>query len=319
MERVLLTAEGKKPPLLVRWLVSGVIVVYFAAVLATVTGIGTGRFAPPEICAEAATFVRPALQPLNLDSAHRYYVPNPGAEPVLWIRVTHASGVVHWAEWPAKQTSTSGLAHTRNLVVPQTINLRDTRKPTRGEPPLTPSALVLLSSLARFISIQELRSGDDGYPDPIATLQFYTIQNDLITPRQIRAGMEFSDLRLRRVTYLGTYNSSGVKIGVSPPADVKMVDLVARMIEEEIAPAVRSAHASDLQKTILSRVGTPQPVARLLERQPQLIDLSGDELRQQLRIAVAANDNRQSPLRAGEDYRDEWKTAAARSEQEVAR
>src|SRR5690349_10568953 len=93
MSNSLLTAPDKKPHVLIRGLVSLVIVVYFTAVLAIVTGISSGRFAAPEICAEAASWARPGLQPLNLDSAHRYYVPNPGAEPVLWVRITHESGL----------------------------------------------------------------------------------------------------------------------------------------------------------------------------------------------------------------------------------
>lgn len=313
-----LTTPRDKPHFLIRGCVSLVIVVYFAAVFATVTGIGSGRFAPPEICAEAATFVRPGLQPLNLDSAHRYYVPNPGAEPVLWIRITYESGAVQWLEWPSKRTSTSGLAHTRNLIVPQTISQRDNRQRSRGEPPLTPSALVLLSSLARFVAQQQVQGGADGHPDAIARMQFYAIDHDLITPPQIRAGLDFSDLRLRRVTYLGTYNSSGEKLGESVPTAVTMVDLAARMIEDEIAPALRSAQSAELQQDVFDRVGVPGPVAKLLQRQPQLVEASGDELREQLRKAVAADDNPQAPLRPGEDYREEWKTAAARARQEAA-
>ena len=303
--------SAPRPAKVLRLLVSVLILAYFAAVLATVTGIGSGRFSPPEICAEAATLVRPLLQTLNLDSAHRYYVPNPGAEPVLWIRSTHSSGRGRWLEWPTKRGSSSGLAHTRNLLVPQTISQRDTRKTVRGDAPLTPPALLLLASYSRYLSDHYVLGGDDGHPDPIATIQFYSIDHDLITPPQIRAGMDFLDLRLRRITYIGTYSSSGDKLGVSLPTSVSTVELVARMIEQEIAPALRQADDSELQTTVLNKLGVPAAVVRLLQRQPLLVNSSGDELQQQLRVAVAANDNPQAPLRPLDDYREEWNTHAA--------
>lgn len=314
----LLTPAGQKPFFLIRWLVSLAIVVYFAAVLATVTGITTGRFAAPPICAEAATLVRPGMQALNLDNAHRYYVPNPGAESVLWVRVTPESGLVRWLELPSKSTSSSGLAHTRNLLVPSSVGQRDTRKQAPGEAPLTPTALVLLSSVARFVAQQEVRGGPSGHPDRITQMQFYLIDHDLITPRQIRAGLDFADLRLQRATYLGTYNSSGEKLGVSTPVNVTMVELAARMVEQEIAPALRTADTRELQQTVLSNLGVPRPVAQLLERRPLLVNGTGDDLREQVRVAVAADDNPQVPLRAGEDCREEWKTAADRARRDSA-
>ena len=85
------------------------LVAYFAAVLAAVTGAGSGRFSPPLISAEASTWVRPVLQPLNLDNSHRYYAPNPGAEATLWLRLVYADSTVRWLEWPCAQPSVVGL------------------------------------------------------------------------------------------------------------------------------------------------------------------------------------------------------------------
>ena len=107
------------PPLVVRVVISIAVVVYGLAMLAVATGTGTGRFSPPLISTKVLDVVTPVFRPLHLDNSHRYYVPNPGSQPVLWLHLVYESGDARWLQWPTRDLSSSQARSCPDAVDPQ--------------------------------------------------------------------------------------------------------------------------------------------------------------------------------------------------------
>ena len=289
-----------------RWAASVLLVAYFFAVFAALTGAGSGRFSPPLVSAEASAWVRPVLQPLNLDNSHRYYAPNPGAESTLWLRLLYADSTVRWLEWPSRDGASSAYSHTRSLLVPGALSSREENPAADGEVTLTPHARVLIASFARHIALRHQRTRAGGGVNEVVSMQFYLIDHAQLTPPQVRAGMKFSDLRLLKLTSLGSYNSTGQELGRTIPHTIAAPELVARMLNSELLPAVRAAAGATQLDTTAEEVGIPLPVRKLLGRQPSLATSNSEVTPEAIRAAVFSNDHPDTPLKAGDDFGSEW-------------
>ena len=101
------------------------------------------------------------------------------------------------------------------LLIPNAISDRLVVSTVPEQSMLTTGSRIKIASVARRLARDFVKSRENGQPDEIASIQFYSVDQNLMTPVQIRAGWDFTDLRLIRTTYLGSYSRSGKKLGVS--------------------------------------------------------------------------------------------------------
>jgi len=297
---------GSQPSPLSRALISVGIVAYSFAMLAAVTGVGSGRFEPPLISMQALELVRPVLHPLHLDNAHRYYVPNPGTQPILWLHLQYESGDSQWIQWPTRQSSSSQLAHVRLLLIPDSVSGRSVVSTEPYQAALYPRSQIVIASVARRLAKDFVKERDNGDPDEIASLQFYCVGQELMTPQQIRAGWDFADLRLLRTTYLGTWSRGGNKLGESLCTTVAVHDLVSRIIEREISPRLMTIDDAAERDVVMEELALPRSIRSLVSRHPKLLQLAGDELRSAVKFAVTSADRPDVALIPGLDFDSDW-------------
>ena len=83
------------------------------------------------------------------------------------------------------------------------------------------------------------------------------------------------------------------------------IELVARIIEREIAPLVNDDDQAALSDA-LDHVSLPRSIRVLVEGHPDLLSLESDELRSAVREAVVGLDRPEVQLVPGLDYDKAW-------------
>ena len=97
--------DSREAPRWTKWAVSVVIALHFFAILTAVTGLGVGYAPPPRLCAEANQKFAPYLELVFLQNPYRFYAPNPGCDPTMWVRIRYSDGNVQWLEFPGPSES----------------------------------------------------------------------------------------------------------------------------------------------------------------------------------------------------------------------
>ena len=299
------TQVTRRPAVWVRRIMSAIIVIHFAAIFAAVTGSGNGRFGPPQILAEARNIFRPYLQLFYLDSHYRFFAPNPGVEPTFWIRLIDQQGDARWLEWPNAAHSPTAGDYSRNLLLFRWADETQRNPADPAKERLSPGAIAALGSYARHLR-GRLASSEADAGLSLARLQFFVVGQSLLTPQRIRAGWGFLDLRLRDVRFFGEFSVEGELLSDGVVRSLVLPDLVARMIELEVAPAVANPSDAAALEATLHSAGIPQPVRMLVQHHPELLSLTGDRLKQEVRAATFAGDRATPQLVAGDDYGLDW-------------
>ena len=181
---------------------------------------------------------------------------------------------------------------------------------------------VLIASFARHVALRLHRTRAAGAANEVVSVRFYLIDHAQLTPRQVRAGMKISDLRLLKLTDLGSYNSAGRELGRTMPHAIAAPELIAQMLNSELLPAVRAAadatqlDAAHVDAAFVDKaaeeVGIPLPVRKLLDRNPSLATSIGEIAPAAIRSAAFGNDDPNVRLSAGDDYGPEWQSERER-------
>src|SRR5262245_21282997 len=91
----------REAPRWCRWIAVILLGLHFFAILAAVTGNSIDPFPPSPICSWAYELAQPYLRSLALDCNYRFYAPNPGADPLFWVRLHYEDGRTRCFEWPS--------------------------------------------------------------------------------------------------------------------------------------------------------------------------------------------------------------------------
>lgn len=98
-----------------RRLLSLLLLIHFFAILTTVTAFSTPDCPAPRMAVWADVPLRPYLQVTFLNSAYRFFAPNPGVPTILWFRVSYSDQNVCWVEAPVPADSWLRAGYQRRL------------------------------------------------------------------------------------------------------------------------------------------------------------------------------------------------------------
>jgi hypothetical protein len=277
------SVESQLPPKPFRILVSILLVVLFAIILAAITGAGSGEYAPPVPCQRASEFFRPIAAPLMLDGHYRFFAPDPGIDPVLWTRLSLQDGTACWFEWPPIGKSRDLKVPMRWRCIPRCACDYVPSEDGKGLVPV-PIANILLSSYARHISQYQLSSKTGSSRAPVATIEYYAATHHVMAPHQARDGWDHFDLRLYDFDFLGVYTTAGERLGPKYVSKIPAVQLAATFIED-IRPLLNTSESAKVLVR-LQNEGAPLAICRFLEKRENLFHVKGAPLAAMVKQAI---------------------------------
>jgi hypothetical protein len=256
----------------IKWAVSAVIAVHFFAILTAVTGLAVGYAPPPRLCAEANHKFAPYLELVFLQNPYRFYAPNPGCDPTMWVRIHYSDGSVRWLDFPRLSESAAPVLKQRLLAMPRSAVETVPAGENPGDVMLSPMSQICLASYVRGLVRSHAIDSADGWPVLTEDVEVYRIDQRCMLPFEAREDWQFADLRLREAKYLGTFFVNG-KMREGPRGEpVPMPELAARIIQESIASE---------PSPIL-----PRPIVALLQQHPNLSEGDEADLAERVRVAI---------------------------------
>ncbi len=192
-------------PLWVKCLITVALLWHFSAIIIHVVSTQIDQTAaPPPLALELNKYGRPYLRAIYITSSYRYFVPNPGAQFLLWFRITYKDGkeVCHrWVEFPNKETTGSWwlrMPYQRGLSISALLGQHMRFNPTDKKPRwfVDPTAQIWLASYARHVAQKYPHTKPDGKPWPVAHVDIYGLFHSQRRPIHVRNGWEADDLRL---------------------------------------------------------------------------------------------------------------------------
>jgi hypothetical protein len=240
----------------------------------------------PYWSARATRFFAPYLESLNLQSPYRFYAPNPGCDPAIWFRISYSDQSVRWVELPPVQSIWMRMAHHRMMSLASAAVETTAAAEGSGEQ-ISPMAQLFLASYVRHMARTNPRVGSDGRPRPVQSLHVFSVHHRCMTPAEARSGWGFNDLRLHWAYDLGEYSPNGVReVGTDHVISVDLPELVAWIIQKDVAPAARNLRNQEALTPRLAEAGIPAPITYLLQQYPQLVHETQGNLAQRIRDAV---------------------------------
>jgi len=262
----------------VKWGTSAVIVVHFLAILTAVIGLGVGYAPPPRLCAQANQRFAPYLELVFLQNPYRFYAPNPGCDPTMWVRISYSDGGVRWRSFPQPPQSAAPVLRQRLLAMPRSAVETIPVGPFAEDVALTPMSQICLASYIRGIVRRDTTTDELGLPLLAEDVTVYRIDKRCMQPFQAREGWEFTDLRLHQATYLGTYFVNGRSREGPRGEPISMPSLAAQIIQESF----------DTQgaKHEIATTAMPRPIAAFLEAHPEVVHGARSDLAERVRVAM---------------------------------
>lgn len=283
-----LTSTNPTCPPRPRWqlAMSVLLILHFLAIGAVVTGSGSGRYSPAPPAAQANQMVTPYLQFLFLDNPYRFYSPNPGNPPVLWIRACYSDRSTRLVEWPSlanpsKERNFSRALNTAAFVchsVPTVSGTPAESLGSRGE--------TILASYARRISKHGLSELEVNRGKRIEEIEFYSALHRVQSPQEARTEPAF-ELSRCDVKFLGTYASDGRRLDTAGVSRVSIPRFAARSVSADLRPLLAKVTLERSAKALLES-GTPLALCRLLERHPELLNDSSEGLADRIAAILQA-------------------------------
>ncbi len=268
-----------------KWAVSVVIALHFFAILTAVTGLGVGYAPPPGLCAEANQKFAPYLELVFLQNPYRFYAPNPGCDPTMWVRIRYSDGNVRWLEFPGPSESAVPVLRQRLMAMPRTA----VETVPVGEAPddvmLTPTSRICLASYVRGLVRSHVVDSANGLPVLTEDVEVYRVDQRCMRPFEAREGWRFTDLRLREATYLGTCFVNGMTRDGPRGQPVPMHDLAARVVQESVGSSLQPS-GSDPSSFVLAESMLPLPIVALLQEHPELATSDARHLSEHVRTAI---------------------------------
>ena len=269
----------------IKWAVSAVIAVHFFAILTAVTGLAVGYAPPPRLCAEANHKFAPYLELVFLQNPYRFYAPNPGCDPTMWVRIGYSDGSVRWLDFPRPSELAAPVVKQRLLAMPRSAVATVPAGESPDDVMLSPMSQICLASYVRGLVRSYSIDSADGWPVLTEDVEVYRIDQRCMQPFEAREDWRFTDLRLRDATYLGTFFVNG-KMREGPRGEpVPMPELAARIIQESIA--------SEPATILLAESTLPRPIVALLQQHPDLAGSDQADLAQRVRIAIEGDSRNQ--------------------------
>ncbi len=269
----------------IKWVVSTVIAVHFFAILTAVTGLAVGYAPPPRLCAEANQKFAPYLELVFLQNPYRFYAPNPGCDPTVWVRIRYSDGTVRWLDFPGPSESAAPVLRQRLLAMPRSAVETVPVGETPEDVMLSPRSQICLASYVRGLVRSESIDNADGLPVLTEEVEVYRIDQRCMLPFEAREDWQFADLRLREATYLGTFYVNGESRDGPHGEPVPMPELAARIIQESTT--------SEPSPILLTESKLPRPIVALLQQHPDLDGSDAVDLAERVRVAIEGHS--QSP------------------------
>lgn len=267
--------KTREAPTWLKWGVSALIVIHFAAILTAITGLAVGYAAPPRLCALMNKKFAPYLEFVFLQNPYRFYAPNPGCDPTIWARIRYSDGSVRWLEFPHPPESALPVVRLRLLSMPRSAVETIPVGETPGEVILSPMSRICLASYVRGLVRSHPMDDEQGLPLLTEDVEIYRIEQRCMVPREAREGWNFSDLGLREATYLGTYFVNG-EMRESPRGEpVPIHELAARIIQED----------AGIEQSLASSA-LPGPIIALLDEHPELAEGHETDFPEAVRVAI---------------------------------
>jgi hypothetical protein len=261
----------------VRLALSLLIGAHFVAIVLAVTSYSSPGFPAPVLAVRAATIAQPYLQLTFLNSAYRFFAPNPGTPIVFWFRVQYTDGQVRWIELPGRSTPLWRAPYQRRLNLALQVGQHLSFVPqANGTQVLAPMGRLLLESAVRHLAHASARQDAAGRPLPVVNVGAYCVFHSVVTPAEVRDGWRPADLRSYRPVFVGAYTPGGERIDEFRPTVVEqsIAYVVAGIVDVDVRPAMTGNRtAGDAAGT----VSLPEPVNAFLAQHPELIVAAPDE------------------------------------------
>lgn len=266
--------ERRGPSCWVKTVVSLLILLQAFAILTAVTSAGSGNFPAPSIIVLTKDWVtRPYLQFVFLTNPYRFYAPNPGPTPVLWLRLQYEDNSIRWLELPRRKDWSLRMPYQRHLCAVMLFDQMafPVSEAEPGVRRLSNEGRIAACSYARYIARKYARTNADGSLNPVREIAMYNVMHQIIEPWMVQQGMDPSDVRLLMPFYVGTFGADGMQLDKSTMnlQHRQNSDLVAHILASDIYPLFR-AHPDTDRSVLLDEIGAPPAIRALFYRYPQL-------------------------------------------------
>lgn len=274
-----------------RWLklaLSVALLGHFLAIFFSVTGVSETSFSGPRICQAGLKACRPYLGRLLLDCPYRFYAPNPGVSPCLWLRVHFANGKSFCVEWPYFREPAPESRFVREMGLVESLKLALVS--TNGSAPevslISPSSEALGSCAARLANVI-VPAAFPHVDSKLLYLDFYRIHRVQPPPHVLRPDMDLFSAQYHAGYVLGRYDAQGNRMTPLATPELVIGELIQVILELDIQPHLEQAAESPVDLTVYAR-RWPTAIDQLLKKSPELKKLKGKDLTARLESLMSS-------------------------------
>jgi hypothetical protein len=250
-------------------------------------------FPPSPICGRAYDLAQPYLRSLALDCNYRFYAPNPGADPLLWVRLHYENGRTRCFEWPSLGDPPPPGIYLRDLSIP--AHVTPPNPDEAGDSSLPAVAERILSSYARYIARNSAgpAGGKNGplVKSPLVKIDVFSTSHALLSPEQARLGWQRCDLRLHDTILLGSFTADGLRIGPNVTTPVPIGELAAEIIASDIQPLLEPKGEPIVLPKLFAKERTPLAIRHLLNDHHDLLTTTSVDLLAAIERALRVGNN----------------------------